>query len=89
MKNVFEIGLKKIILLCLVPVMVASCSVKQIAHYDNPQKALVVMDMQLDLIGENAKLPIENNVDDLIKTVNDIIIHDRRDGGRLRVQNGN
>jgi len=47
--------------------MVASCNVKQIFNYDNPQKALVVMDMQLDLIGENAKLPIENNVDDLIK----------------------
>ena len=60
-------SLKKIILLCLVSVMVASCSVKQIANYDNPQKALMVMDMQLDLIGENAKLPIENNADDLIK----------------------
>jgi len=73
MKNVFEMSLKKIILLCLVSVMVASCSIKQITNYDNPQKALVVMDMQLDLIGENAKLPIENNADDLIKTVNDII----------------
>jgi site-specific DNA-cytosine methylase len=31
------------------------------------------MDMQLDFIGENPKILIENQVDDLIKTVNDII----------------
>jgi nicotinamidase-related amidase len=31
------------------------------------------MDMQLDFIGENPKMPIENQVEDLIKTVNDII----------------
>jgi len=73
MKNLIEICLKKIFLLCLVSVIVVSCGVKQIATYDNPQKALVVMDMQLDLIGENAKMPTENNAGDLIKTVNDII----------------
>jgi nicotinamidase-related amidase len=83
MKNVFEIGLKKIILLCLVPVMVVSCSVQQIANYNNSQKALVVMDMQLDLIDENAKMSIENNVDDLIKTVNDIIDDYNRKGYKI------
>jgi nicotinamidase-related amidase len=73
MKNVFGNSLNKIVFLCLVSVMVGSCSVKQIANYNNPQKALVVMDLQLDLIGKNAKLPIENNAEDLIKIVNDII----------------
>ena len=73
MKSIFEISLKKIILLCLVPVIVVSCSMQRVANYNNPQKALVVMDMQLDFLGENAKLPIENQVEDLIKTVNDII----------------
>jgi len=83
MKNAFKNGLKKIILLCLVLVPVVSCGVKQIANYDNPQKALVVMDMQLDLIGENAKLPIENNADDLIKTVNAMIDDYHSQGYRI------
>ena len=65
------------------PVIVVSCSVKQIANYNNPQKALVVMDMQLDLIGENAKLPIENNAEDLIKIVNDIIDDYNREGYKI------
>lgn len=73
MKSIFEISLKKIILLCFVPVIVVSCSTQRIANYNNPQKALVVMDMQLDFLGENPKMPIENQVEDLIKTVNDII----------------
>ena len=65
--------MKKIILLCLVPILVVSCKTQQITNYDNPQKALVVMDMQLDMLAENAKLPIENNAEDLIKIVNQII----------------
>ena len=73
MKHIFEISLKKIIHLCIIPVIVVSCSTQPIANYNNPQKALVVMDMQLDFLGENPKLPIENQVDDLTKTVNDII----------------
>jgi nicotinamidase-related amidase len=73
MKSIIEISLKKIILLCFVPVIVVSCSTQRIANYNNPQKALVVMDMQLDFLGENPKMPIENQVEELIKTVNDII----------------
>jgi nicotinamidase-related amidase len=73
MKSIFEISLKKIILLCFVLAIVISCNAQRIANYDNPQKALVVMDMQLDFLGENPKMPIENQVEDLIKTVNDII----------------
>jgi nicotinamidase-related amidase len=73
MKSIFEISLKKIILLCFVSVIVVSCNAQRIANYNNPQKALVVMDMQLNYLGENAKIPIANQVEDLIKTVNDII----------------
>jgi nicotinamidase-related amidase len=74
MKKVFEISLKKAILLCLVSMIIVSCSgQKQIGNYNNPQRALLVMDMQLDLVGENAKMPIENSVENLIKTVNSII----------------
>ena len=73
MKNILEFSLKKIILLCLVSMIVMSCSIKQVANYNNPQKALLVVDMQLDFLGENAKMPIENQVEDLIQTVNCII----------------
>jgi len=70
MKNV----LKKVILLHLVSMIVVSCSsIKPIDKYANPQKVLLVIDMQLDFIGENAKMPIENQVEDLIQTVNNII----------------
>lgn len=46
----------------------------KINYYENPQKALLVMDMQIDFIGENAKYPIEaDQIDDLINTTNRII----------------
>ena len=73
MRNILAIGLKKIIPLCLLFIIAFSCSNKHIADYNNPQKALVVMDMQLDFLGENAKMPIENQAEDLIQTVNSII----------------
>jgi nicotinamidase-related amidase len=41
--------------------------------YTNPQKALLVMDMQNDALGKNAKEPIANSAEDLIETVNTII----------------
>jgi nicotinamidase-related amidase len=45
-----------------------------IGHYDNPQKALLVIDMQIDYIDEDGKFPIEKNqINGLIKTVNNII----------------
>ena len=73
MKSIFGNYLKKIILLCLMSVIVVSCNTQRIADYNNPQKALVVMDMQLDFLGENPKMPIENQIEDLIKNANDII----------------
>jgi nicotinamidase-related amidase len=46
----------------------------KIGHYDNPQKALLIIDMQIDYIDENGKLSIEKSqINGLIKTVNNII----------------
>jgi nicotinamidase-related amidase len=46
----------------------------KIDSYDNSQKALLVIDMQIDYIDENGKLPIEKSqINRLIKTVNNII----------------
>jgi nicotinamidase-related amidase len=73
MNRILKIGLSKMLLLCLVPAIIVSCNTRKVANYPNPQKALVVVDMQLDYLGENAKLPIENQVENLIQTVNDII----------------
>ena len=44
-----------------------------IDNYANPQKALLVMDMQNDALGKNAKEPIVNSVENLIEIVNTII----------------
>jgi len=47
---------------------------KKICNYENPQRALLVIDMQIDYIGENGKFPIERNqINNLIETVNNII----------------
>ena len=46
----------------------------KIGNYDNPQKALLVIDMQIDYIDENGKFPIEKSqISSLIETVNNII----------------
>jgi nicotinamidase-related amidase len=46
----------------------------KIGNYDNPQKALLVIDMQIDYIDENGKFPIEKSqISSLIGTVNNII----------------
>jgi len=46
----------------------------KIGDYENPQKALLVMDMQIDFIGESAKFPIDvDRIDDLVNTTNRII----------------
>jgi nicotinamidase-related amidase len=46
----------------------------KIGNYDNPQKALLVIDMQIDYIDENGKFPIERGqINNLIETVNNII----------------
>jgi len=49
--------------------------ITKIDNYDNPQKALLVIDMQIDYIDENGKFPIERNqINNLIKTINNIIV---------------
>jgi nicotinamidase-related amidase len=48
--------------------------ITKIDNYDNPQKALLVIDMQIDYIDENGKFPIERRqINNLIETVNNII----------------
>jgi nicotinamidase-related amidase len=48
--------------------------ITKIDNYDNPQKALLVIDMQIDYIDENGKFPIERSqINSLIETVNNII----------------
>ena len=55
---------------------VFSCTsnIVEIDSYENPQKALLVIDMQIDYIGENARYPVENSqIDNLIGITNEII----------------
>jgi len=62
--------------LVLLTISAVSCTsnVVKIGNYDNPQKALLVIDMQIDYIGENAKFPIERSqIENLIITINKII----------------
>jgi nicotinamidase-related amidase len=67
MKNIWFIVLAFLLNSCV------SNTVK-IVNYENPQKALLVIDMQIDYIGENAKYPVENNqIKNLINTTNKII----------------
>jgi len=69
MKNIFFIVPLFAIFSC--------CSLDEtikIGNYDNPQKALLVIDMQIDYIDENGKFPIEKSqINGLIETVNNII----------------
>ena len=70
MKNVFLI----------VPLfaIISCCSldeITKIGDYEYPQKAILVIDMQIDYIDENGKFPIERRqIDNLIETVNNIIV---------------
>ena len=51
----------------------ASNEVK-IENYENPSKALLVIDMQIDYIGENGKFTIENSqIENLVNMTNEII----------------
>jgi nicotinamidase-related amidase len=55
---------------------VISCTsnIVKIDNYDNPKKALLVIDMQIDYIGENARYSVENSqIDNLIGITNEII----------------
>jgi nicotinamidase-related amidase len=69
MKNIFFIVTLFAIISC--------CSLDKtikIGNYDNPQRALLVIDMQIDYIDENGKFPIEKSqINSLIGNVNNII----------------
>jgi nicotinamidase-related amidase len=62
-----------IILLIIFNVSCAS-NVDLIDNYNNPQKALLVIDMQIDYIDKNGRYPIDHNqIENLIITTNNII----------------
>jgi len=71
MKNIF----------LMVPLfsIISCCSLDEITkidNYNNPQKTLLVIDMQIDYIDENGKFPIEKSrINSLIETVNNIIVN--------------
>ena len=67
--------MKKFIVVILVLLMI-SCTFNntKINNYKNPRKALLVVDMQADYIGENGKYTIEKSqIENLVKTTNNII----------------
>jgi len=60
----------------LLVISMVSCTFNaiKIDNYDNPQKALLVIDMQIDYIDENGKFPIEKSqIENLIIITNKII----------------
>jgi len=68
--------MKRLCLTALIPLVLscASANVAKIENYEHPQKALLVIDMQIDYVGENARLSIEKKqISNLIVTVNNII----------------
>ena len=72
-------GFLVLVMVLTITLVLACCSTdgatyEKISVYDNPQKALLVMDMQVDLIDENGKFPMEKaQLNNLIITVNNII----------------
>jgi len=67
MKNMFFIVLSFSLFSCV-------SNGKKIEIYNNPQKALLVIDMQMDYVDENGKFPIEiNQINNLLETINMII----------------
>ena len=69
--------MKRVLFLVLLTFTVIACEKETfdiIDNYDNPQKALLVIDMQIDYIDKNGKFPIEKSqIDNLLKTTNEII----------------
>jgi nicotinamidase-related amidase len=69
--------MKKIFFIIPLFVIISCCSLDKtikIDNYDNPQKALLVIDMQIDYIDENGKFPIEKSqINNLIEAINNII----------------
>ena len=70
--------MKNIVFIVLLLFAFSHCSLDEITkidNYDNPQKALLVIDMQIDYIDENGKFPIERSqINNLIETINNIIM---------------
>lgn len=67
MKNLF-------LLILLFSLVSCVSNAKKIDNYGNPQKALLVIDMQIDYVDENGKFPIEiNQINNLIEIINTII----------------
>ena len=67
--------MKKLVFMVFI-IFTISCvsNVAKIENYQNPQKALLVIDMQIDYIGEDGKFTIVNNqIENLIINVNNII----------------
>jgi nicotinamidase-related amidase len=57
---------------------------KKIGYYSNPQKALLVIDMQIDYIDENGKFPIEiNQINNLVNITNEIIEYSHTNNYRI------
>jgi len=69
--------MKKIIFIILIlPVFTCTLNNANTIEYENPKKALLVIDMQIDYIGENAKFSIEKSqIENLISKIN-IIMND-------------
>jgi nicotinamidase-related amidase len=68
--------MKKLAIIIVLILLIISCKSNntRINDYENPQKALVVIDMQIDYIGENGKFTIENKqIENLIGITNIII----------------
>ena len=66
----------KIFTFFVIVIAFTSCSTNEVkkSNFENSQKALLVMDMQVDLIDENGKFPIEKSqINSLIEKVNSII----------------
>jgi len=76
--------MRKIVILILSVAVIVSVSCTssetKIANYSNPKTALLVIDMQVDLLDDNGRLPIEKNQrESLITTVNSIIKDSQND----------
>jgi nicotinamidase-related amidase len=69
--------MRKLIFIILI-LFVFSCASKDIRliEYDNPQKALLVIDMQIDYVDENGKFPIEKSQIEYLLSIINVIIND-------------
>jgi nicotinamidase-related amidase len=80
-----EVDMKKLAIVFPLLLMFAGCSFETqgtiIAKYERPKTALLVLDMQEDFLGENAKLPIaREQIPGLTAIVNSLIDDFERNG---------